>query len=60
MMASVKRAEDEADFYQEIIRRAKRVRERAAETLRLSRRLSKRRGNVGGPPDAAPRSRRKD
>ena len=37
-MAGVKRGEDEAEFYREIVRRAKTVRERAAESLRLSRR----------------------
>jgi hypothetical protein len=60
MMAGVKRGEDEAEFYREIVRRAKTVRERAAESLRLSRRLRKRQGNVENPPDATPRSRRRD
>jgi hypothetical protein len=60
MMAGVKRGEDEAEFYREIVRRAKTVRERAAESLRRSRRLRKRQGNVGSPPDAAPGSRRRD
>jgi hypothetical protein len=56
----VKRGEDEAEFYREIVRRAKKVRERAAESLRLSRLLRKRQGNVGSEADPAPRSRRKD
>lgn len=57
---AVKRGEDEAEFYREIVRRAKKVRERAAESLRLSRVLRKRQGNVGREADPAPRSRRKD
>lgn len=59
MMAGVKRGQDEAEFYREIVVRAKRVRERAAESLRLSRRLRQKHGDVGSPPDSAPRSRRK-
>ena len=55
MMGEVKRGDDEREFYREIIRCANRVRERAAESLRLSRR------RAGGKEDvrAAPRSRRK-
>jgi hypothetical protein len=59
-MAGMKRGEDEAEFYREIVRRAKRVRERAAESLRRSRRLRRRQGNVESPPDAGPRSRPRD
>jgi GGDEF domain-containing protein len=60
IMEGVKRGEDEAEFYREIVRRAKRVRERAAESLRLSRLSRKRQGNVGRPGDAPPRSRHRD
>jgi hypothetical protein len=60
MMAGVKRGQDEAEFYREIVRRAKRVRERAAESLRLSRLSRKKQGNVGRPPDTPPRSRHGD
>jgi hypothetical protein len=59
-MAGVKRGQDEAEFYGEIVRRAKRIREGAAESLTLSNRLRKRQVNVGSPPDAAPKSRRTD
>jgi hypothetical protein len=52
----MKRGDDESEFYGAIIRRAKKVRERAAESLRLSRRRAKDNENV----KAAPRSRRKD
>jgi hypothetical protein len=58
MMAGVK-GDDEAEFYRAIVRRATKVRERAAETLKLSRLSRKKRGNVDSPPDAAPRTRRK-
>jgi hypothetical protein len=51
----VKRGDDESEFYREIIRRAKKVRERAAESLRLSRRRARGKENVG----AAPTPRRK-
>jgi hypothetical protein len=51
----MKRGDDESEFYREIIRRAKRVRERAAESLRLSRRRAKGKEDAG----AAPRPRRK-
>ena len=50
----VKRGDDESEFYGKIIRRAKRVRELAAESLRRSR-GAKGKENV----EAAPRSRRK-
>ena len=60
MIPGVKRGEDEAEFYREIVRRAKRVVSAAAESLRLSRLSRKRQGNVGSPPDGAPRSRRRD
>jgi hypothetical protein len=51
----VKGRDDESEFYREIIRRAKRVRELAAESLRLSRSRAKGKEDVR----AAPRSRRK-
>ena len=56
MMAGVKHSKDEAEFYREIARRAKRVRERAAESLRLSRLSRKRQGN-GGTAGSRPKSR---
>lgn len=59
-MAGVKRGDGETEFYREIVRRAKRVRERAAESLRLSRLSRNRQGNAVNRPDAAPRSRRRD
>jgi hypothetical protein len=51
----VKRRDDESEFYREIIGRAKRVRERAAESLRLSRRRAS--GKESG--RAGPKPRRK-
>jgi hypothetical protein len=51
----VKRGDDENEFYREIIRRAKEVRERAAESLRRSRRRIRGKENVR----AAPKPRRK-
>ncbi len=60
MMPGVKRGNDEAEFYREIVRRAKRVRERAAESLRPSFLSRKRQRYVGSPPDATPRARRRD
>ena len=60
MMAGVTRPEDEAEFYRRIVRRAKRVRERANESLRLSRLSGKRQGNLGNRPDGPPRSQRRD
>jgi hypothetical protein len=51
----MKRRDDESQFYREIIGRAKRVRERAAESLRLSRRRASDKESVR----AAPKSRRK-
>ena len=56
MMAGVKHSQDEAEFYREIARRAKRVRERAAESLRLSR-LSRKRQGSGGTAGSRPKSR---
>jgi hypothetical protein len=58
---NVKRGEEnEAEFYRAIVRRAKTVRERAAESLRLSRLLRKRQGNVGNESEARPKSRWKN
>jgi hypothetical protein len=51
----VKRRDNESEFYREIIRRAKKVRELAAESLRLSRRRTRKKENVR----AAPKPRRK-
>jgi hypothetical protein len=45
--ASVEDGKNERELYQEIIRRANVARERAAESLRLSRRLRKRQGDPG-------------
>jgi hypothetical protein len=53
------KGDDEAEFYRAIVRRATKVRERAAETLKLSRLSRKKRGTVDSPPDATPRPRRK-
>jgi hypothetical protein len=50
--------DDEGEFYREIARRAKRVRERAAESLRLSRAFRKGRGDKASQPEAAPKQRR--
>ena len=54
-MARVKHSKDEAEFYREIARRAKKVRERAAEALRLSGLSRKRQGN-GGTAGSRPKS----
>jgi hypothetical protein len=51
----MKRRDDESEFYREIVRRAKKVRELAAESLRLSRRRARGKKNVR----AAPKPRRK-
>jgi hypothetical protein len=51
----VERDDDEREFYRKIVRRAKTVRERAAESLRPSRRRARSKESV----EAAPRSRRK-
>jgi hypothetical protein len=48
---------NEGEFYREIIRRAKEVRERAAEALRRPRGLPKRHGDLGEQADAAERRR---
>jgi hypothetical protein len=45
--ASVEDGKNEGEFYREILRRANIDRERAAESLRLSRRLCKRQGDLG-------------
>ena len=50
----MKGRDDESEFYREIIRRAKRVRELAAESLRLSRSRARGKENVGAAP--APRA----
>jgi hypothetical protein len=50
---SVEGGKNEGERYREIIRRAKGVRERAAESLRLSRALRKRQGDLGEHADAA-------
>lgn len=64
-MASAKRhhrgmegRENERELYQEIIRRAKRVRERTAEQLKRSRALRKRQGDLGTQAGAARKQRR--
>jgi hypothetical protein len=43
----VEDGKNEGEFYREILRRATIARERAAESLRLSRRLRKRQGDLG-------------
>ena len=44
----------EREFYRQLVGHARRVRERAAESLRRSGALDKRQGGVGSQPDAAP------
>jgi len=53
------KAPDEQDFYREIIRRAKRVRERAAESLKRSRETRKRKAGVTRAQADSPASRRR-
>jgi hypothetical protein len=55
---SVEGRESEGESYRKIIRRAKQVRERAAESLRRSRVWRKRQGDVGAKADAPKRRRR--
>jgi hypothetical protein len=52
MIASVESRENEGERYQKIIRRAKQVRERAAESLRRARASGKKRGDPEGQTDA--------
>ena len=49
---------NEGEFYRQIVSRARTARERAAESLRRSGAVGKRRGDVGNQPDAAPKRRR--
>jgi hypothetical protein len=59
----VRGRENEGEFYREIVSRAKNVRERAAESLRVSRRSRKKRGDKPSQRDVTPTargSRRKD
>ena len=58
MIEAWKAVRNEGEFYREIIRRAEVARERAAESLRLSRALRKRQGDLGEQADAAKRRRR--
>jgi hypothetical protein len=60
MMVGMKRDGDEAEFYREIVRRAKAVRERAAESLRLSRLSRRGQASTGNRRASARSSRRKD
>ncbi len=55
---SVEGRENEREFYRAIIDRAKRVRERAAESLRQSLALRKRQGDIGAQPDTAQKRRK--
>jgi hypothetical protein len=55
---SVEGSQNEREFYREIIRRATTARERAAESLRRSRALPKRQGDLGKQAEAAKRRRR--
>ena len=48
-------ADNERESYRRIISRAKRARERAAESLRRSRALRKQRGNAGNKADESPK-----
>lgn len=49
---------NESEFYRELLRRANRVRERSAESLRRSRVLRKRQGDPGEQTDATQRRRK--
>jgi hypothetical protein len=51
--------EDEGEFYREIVRRARRVRERAAESLRLSRAFRKGKEDKGSPGEQAPKPQKR-
>jgi hypothetical protein len=55
---AVEGSKNENEFYRGILRRAKSVRERAAESLKQSRAMRKRQGDPGGQTDAAQRRRR--
>jgi hypothetical protein len=55
---SVEGRENEGEFYRKIIRRAKKARERAAESLRPSRASRQRQGDLGAEADAPQRQRR--
>ena len=57
-MQAVKGRENEREFYREIIRRAKRVREHAVESLGPSRPLRKSQGGSGAQSDPTQRPRR--
>lgn len=56
--ASVEGHQNESELYRKIIRRAKGIRERAAESLRRSRAVRKRQGDLGEQADVAQRRRR--
>jgi hypothetical protein len=49
---------NESEFYRELLRRANRVRERSAESLRRSRVLRKRQSDLGEQTDATQRRRK--
>ena len=55
---SVEGHPNERELYRKIIRRAKGIRERAAESLRRSRAVRKRQGDLGEHADVAQRRRR--
>ena len=57
---SMERRKNESEFYREILRRAQRVRERAAESLRQSRVSCKKQVDLRGQTDVARRFRRQD
>jgi hypothetical protein len=50
--------QNESELYRKIIQRAKVIRERAAESLRRSRAVRKRQGDLGEQADVAQRRRR--
>ena len=50
---------NEGEFYRQIIRRAEKARQRAAEALNRTRGFRRRRGDVGGQVDAAAPKRRR-
>jgi hypothetical protein len=56
----MERRKNEGEFYREIVRRAQRARDRAAESLRQSRVSRKKQVDVRGQTDAKRRFRRPD
>jgi hypothetical protein len=58
MMEPVEGRENEGEYYREIVRRSKRVRERAAETLKRAREARKRQPDRSGDREASGRRRK--